>query len=66
MTDLILLLHQCFCSQQDDEGYARREVLAPPNVVVRALWVRNWPYLFMISCRNIKKGDDLWYDYSRP
>jgi hypothetical protein len=34
-------------------------------VVIRVLWVRRWPFPFMITSRPVAKGEDLWYDYGQ-
>ncbi len=47
-------------------AWDEREVVSAPNVIIRVLWVRNWPYLFMITCRDVKAGEDFWYDYTQP
>lgn len=37
--------------------------MADANVVLRLLWVRHWPFLFMVTNRDVRKGQDFWYDY---
>jgi hypothetical protein len=34
-------------------------------VVIRVLWVRGWPFPFMITSRPVKEGDELWCDYGQ-
>jgi hypothetical protein len=64
-TDPTLCAACCQLCLQDAAAYAERRQLAKPNVVIRVLWVRDWPFPFMLTSRAVKKGEDLWYDYGQ-
>jgi hypothetical protein len=57
------IMDPMLAGEEGQEEFKHQKRVAEANLEVFNIYVRGWPFQFMISTRDIKEGEDLYYNY---